>query len=43
MNLGYMTPEDQVAEVQRIRSHRAATGTEASHVFRTPGGNHGEA
>lgn len=43
VNLGYMTPEDQVAEVQKsYEAIEAATGTEASHVFRTPGGNYGE-
>ena len=43
VNLGYMTPEDQVAEVQKgYEAIEAATGAEASHVFRTPGGNYGE-
>lgn len=43
VNLGYMKPEDQVAEVQKgYEAIEAATGTEASHVFRTPGGNYGE-
>ena len=36
-------PEDQVAEVQKgYEAIEAATGAEASHVFRTPGGNYGE-
>lgn len=43
VNLGYMKPEDQVAEVQKgYEAIEAATGAEASHVFRTPGGNYGE-
>ena len=43
VNLGYMKPEDQVAEVQKgYEAIEAATGTEASHVFRAPGGNYGE-
>ncbi|WP_244910130.1 polysaccharide deacetylase family protein [Eggerthella sinensis] len=43
VNLGYMTAEDQVAEVQKgYEAIEAATGAEASHVFRTPGGNYGE-
>lgn len=43
VNLGYMTPEDQVAEVQKgYEAIEAAIGAEASHVFRTPGGNYGE-
>lgn len=43
VNLGYMKPEDQVAEVEKgYEAIEAATGAEASHVFRTPGGNYGE-
>lgn len=43
VNLGYMKTEDQVAEVQKgYEAIEAATGTEASHVFRAPGGNYGE-
>lgn len=43
VNLGYMKPEDQVAEVQKgYEAIEAATDTEASHVFRAPGGNYGE-
>ena len=42
VNLGYMTPEEQVAEVQKgLSAIEAATGTPASRVFRTPGGNFG--
>ena len=43
VNLGYMKPEDQIAEVQKgYEAIEAATGEESSHVFRTPGGNYGE-
>lgn len=43
VNLGYMTSEDQVAEVQKgYEAIEAVTGSEASHVFRAPGGNYGE-
>lgn len=43
VNLGYMKPEDQVAEVQKgYDAIEAATGEEASRVFRAPGGNYGE-
>lgn len=43
VNLGYMKPEDQVAEVQKgYEAIEAATGAEASRVFRAPGGNYGE-
>lgn len=43
VNLGYMTPEDQVAEVQKgYEAIEAATDEEASRVFRAPGGNYGE-
>lgn len=43
VNLGYMKPEDQVAEVQKgYEAIEAATGAEASRVFRAPGGNYDE-
>ena len=43
VNLGYMVPEDQVAEIQKgYEAIEAATGEEASRVFRAPGGNYGE-
>lgn len=42
VNLGYMTPDEQVAEIERgYEAIEAATETEASHVVRTPGGNFG--
>lgn len=42
VNLGFMTPEEQVAEIQKgYDAIEAATGTEASRVIRTPGGNFG--
>lgn len=42
VNLGYMTPEEQVAEIQKgYEAIEAATGTKASRVIRTPGGNFG--
>lgn len=41
VNLGYMTPEEQVAEVEQgLAAIEAATGERASRVFRTPGGNY---
>lgn len=43
VNLGYMTPEEQVAEIQNgYAAIEAATGSEASRVVRTPGGNFGD-
>lgn len=43
VNLGYMTPEEQVAEIENgYAAIRNATGTEPSHVFRAPGGNYGD-
>lgn len=40
VNLGYMTPEEQVSEVQRGQDAiRAVIGDAASDVFRSPGGN----
>lgn len=40
VNLGYMTPQEQVAEIQKgYEAIEAATGVEASRVIRTPGGN----
>lgn len=43
VNLGFMKPEDQIAEIQKgYETIEAATGTDASHVFRAPGGNYGE-
>lgn len=42
VNLGYMTPEEQVAEIEQgYAAIEAATGTPASRVIRTPGGNFG--
>ena len=42
VNLGYMTPEEQVAEIEKgYAAIEAVTGTEASRVVRTPGGNFG--
>ena len=37
-----MTPEDQSRSAEGYEAIEAATGAEASHVFRTPGGNYGE-
>ena len=43
VNLGYMTPQEQVAEIEKgYAAIEAATGTEASRIFRAPGGNLGE-
>lgn len=42
VNLGYMTAEEQIAEIEKgYAAIEAATGTEASKVIRTPGGNFG--
>ena len=41
VNLGYMTAEEQVAEIQKgYEAIEAATGAPASRVFRAPGGNY---
>lgn len=43
VNLGYMKPEDQIIEVEKgYEAIKSATGADASHVFRAPGGNYGE-
>lgn len=43
VNLGYMTPEEQIAEVANGQSAISdAIGKSASNVFRTPGGNFSE-
>lgn len=43
VNLGYMTPEEQTAEIEQgFAAIQNATGAEASRVIRTPGGNYGE-
>ena len=43
VNLGFMTPEEQKAEVEKgCAAIEAVTGTEASRIFRTPGGNFGD-
>ena len=40
VNLTYMSPEEQVSEIQRgYDAITSVTGTDASHVIRTPGGN----
>lgn len=42
VNLGLMTPEEQVAEIEKgYAAIEAATGQPASHIVRTPGGNYG--
>ncbi len=42
VNLGYMTPEEQIAEIEKgYAAIEAATGSPASRVIRTPGGNYG--
>lgn len=42
VNLGYMTAEEQIAEIEKgYDAIEAATGVEASRVIRTPGGNFG--
>lgn len=42
VNLGYMTPEERITEVEQgYAAIEAATGTEASRVIRAPGGNFG--
>lgn len=42
VNLGYMTPEEQVAEIEKgYAAIEAVTGSPASHVVRVPGGNYG--
>ena len=43
VNLGFMSPEEQKAEVEKGRAAiEAVTGAEASRIFRTPGGNFGD-
>ncbi|WP_232050914.1 polysaccharide deacetylase family protein [Arabiibacter massiliensis] len=43
VNLGYMSPEEQTAEIEQgYAAIQNATGAEASRVIRTPGGNYGE-
>ncbi|MBX9032466.1 polysaccharide deacetylase family protein [Gordonibacter massiliensis] len=43
VNLGYMTPQEQVDEIKKgYAAIEAATGTEASRIVRVPGGNFGE-
>ena len=43
VNLGYMTPEEQKAEIEKgYRAIEAVTGGEASRIIRTPGGNFDE-
>lgn len=42
VNLGYMTPEERVAEIEKgYAAIEAVTGTKASRLVRTPGGNFG--
>lgn len=42
VNLGYMTPDEQVAEIQKgYEAIEAVTGSPASHIVRVPGGNYG--
>lgn len=42
VNLGYMTPEEQVNEIEQgYAAIEEVTGTKASRVIRTPGGNFG--
>ena len=42
VNLGFMTPEEQVAEIEKgYAAIEEATGAKASTVIRTPGGNFG--
>lgn len=42
VNLGYMTPEEQIAEIEKgYAAIEAVTDTKASRVIRTPGGNFG--
>lgn len=42
VNLGFMTPEEQIAEIEKgYAAIEEATGTKASTVIRTPGGNFG--
>ncbi|MBR3689970.1 MAG: polysaccharide deacetylase family protein [Eggerthellaceae bacterium] len=44
VNLEYMSPEEQVAEItQGYAAIAAAIGVEPSHVIRAPGGNYGDA
>lgn len=43
VNLGYMTAEEQVAEIEKgYEAIESATGAPASRAIRTPGGNFGE-
>ncbi len=42
VDLGLMTPDEQVAEIEKgYAAIEAVTGEPASHVIRTPGGNYG--
>lgn len=42
VNLGLMTPDEQIAEIEKgYAAIEAVTGQPASHIVRTPGGNYG--